>query len=127
MSSKFAKDLKAALKEAIAHKQDKLDFDSEYIEISEPFVEYKPKAIKKKRTLQNIKKAVDKELRIKKYETKSFDDLIKTKLSEKQLDEIKKKAHLEVEIIKATYEKNKKLRRQFIRSIQRSKKSFSIS
>lgn len=73
--------------------------------------------------LQNIKKAVCKGLRTKKYETKSFDDFIKTKLSEKQLDEIKKKAQLEVEIIKVTYKKNKKLRRQFIRSVQRSRRN----
>lgn len=48
MSSKFAKDLKAALKEAIAHKEGKLDLYSEYIEIPEPPAEYKTKEIKKK-------------------------------------------------------------------------------
>jgi hypothetical protein len=47
MSSKFAKDLKAALKEAIAHKEGKLDAIAEYIEIPEPPAEYKPKEIKK--------------------------------------------------------------------------------
>lgn len=47
MSSKFARDLKAALKEAIAHKEGKLDLYSEYIEIPEPPAEYKPKDIKK--------------------------------------------------------------------------------
>jgi hypothetical protein len=46
MSSKFAKDLKAALKEVIAYKQGKLDLYSEYIEIPEPPAEYKPKEIK---------------------------------------------------------------------------------
>src|SRR6266404_3444037 len=47
MSSKFARDLKTALKEAIAHKEGKLDLYSEYIEIPEPPAEYKAKEIKK--------------------------------------------------------------------------------
>jgi putative transcriptional regulator len=47
MSGKFAKDLKASLKEAIAHKEGKLDLYSEYIEIPEPPADYKPKEIKK--------------------------------------------------------------------------------
>ena len=33
--------------------------------------------------------------------TKSFDDLIKTKLSQEQLDEIKKQAQLEVAILRS--------------------------
>lgn len=47
MSSKFFKDLKGALEEAIAHKEGKLDLYSEYIEIPEPPAEYKAKDIKK--------------------------------------------------------------------------------
>jgi len=45
--SKFAKDLKAALKEVIAYQEGKIDLHSVYIEIPEPPAEYKPKDIKK--------------------------------------------------------------------------------
>ena len=47
MSSKFAKDLKAALKQAIAHKEGKLDLRTTEIEVPEPPAEYKAKEIKK--------------------------------------------------------------------------------
>lgn len=47
MSSKFARDLKASLKEAIAHKEGKLELYSEYIQIPELAIEYKAKDIKK--------------------------------------------------------------------------------
>ena len=43
MSSKFAKDLKAVLKEVVAYKEGKLDAIAEYIEIPEQPVKYKPK------------------------------------------------------------------------------------
>jgi hypothetical protein len=39
MSSRFAKNLKAVLKEAIAHKEGKFDLYSEYIEVPEVSVE----------------------------------------------------------------------------------------
>ncbi|HEX4068979.1 MAG TPA: hypothetical protein VHX42_02685 [Candidatus Babeliales bacterium] len=66
MSSKFAKDLKASLKEAIAHKQGKLDLYSEYIEVPEPPAEYKLREVK----------------------TKNFHDLIKTRLMDKEPKDI---------------------------------------
>lgn len=47
MSSKFFKDLKGALDEAIAHKNGKIKLRSIEIEIPEPPAEYKPKDIKK--------------------------------------------------------------------------------
>ena len=47
MSSTFAEDLKAALKEVVAYKKGKLDLYSEYIEIPEPPADYKPREIKK--------------------------------------------------------------------------------
>ncbi len=45
--SKFFKDLKAGLEEAIAHKQGKIQLRSETIEVPEPPAEYKQKDIKK--------------------------------------------------------------------------------
>ncbi len=47
MSSKFFKDLKKSLEEAIEHKKGKLDLYSEYIEIPEPPAQYKARDIKK--------------------------------------------------------------------------------
>lgn len=47
MSSKFARDLKAALKQAIAHKEGKLNLRTTEIEVPEPPAEYKAKEIKK--------------------------------------------------------------------------------
>ena len=47
MSRKFAKDLKAALKEVIAYQEGKIKLRSIEIEIPEPPAEYKPKDIKK--------------------------------------------------------------------------------
>lgn len=55
MSSKFTKDLKAALEEVVAYKKGKLDLYSEYIEIPEPPAEYKPKEIKKIREKNHLK------------------------------------------------------------------------
>ena len=45
MSSKFAEDLKAALKEVLAYKEGKLDLYSEYIEVPESPADRKPKEI----------------------------------------------------------------------------------
>lgn len=47
MSSKFARDLKSALKQAIAHKEGKLDLRTTEIEVPEPPAEYRAKEIKK--------------------------------------------------------------------------------
>ena len=47
MSSKFFKDIKTGLKDAIAHKKGKLDLRSVSIEIPEPPSEYQAKEIKK--------------------------------------------------------------------------------
>ena len=44
---------------------------------------------------------VYKGLRTNQYQTKSFNDLIKTKLSQKQLDEIERQAQLEVDILRS--------------------------
>jgi putative transcriptional regulator len=44
--SKFFKDLKAGLKDAIAHEKGKLDLRSTLMEVPEPPAEYKPKEIK---------------------------------------------------------------------------------
>lgn len=53
MNSKFAKDLKISLKEALAHKEGKLDLYSEYIEVPKQPIEYKSKEIKKKRKFRD--------------------------------------------------------------------------
>jgi putative transcriptional regulator len=45
--SKFFKDLKASLEEAVAHKQGKLSLHTEIIEIPPPPADYKAKDIKK--------------------------------------------------------------------------------
>ncbi len=47
MSSKFFKNLKGALEEAVAHKEGRLDLHAEYIEIPESPAPYKAKDIKK--------------------------------------------------------------------------------
>ncbi len=51
MSSKFFKNLKGALEEAVAHKEGRLDLHSEYIEIPESPAPYKAKDIKKIREI----------------------------------------------------------------------------
>ena len=45
--SKFFKDLKAGLEDAIAYEQGKLELRSEFVVIPEPPTHYKPKEIKK--------------------------------------------------------------------------------
>lgn len=45
--SKFFKDLKKGLEEALAHTKGKITLKSEFIEIPEPPAEYKPKEIRK--------------------------------------------------------------------------------
>jgi len=56
--SKFFKDLKAGLEDAIAHKKGKLDLRSELIEIPDPPAEYKPTQIKKIRNKNRYSQAV---------------------------------------------------------------------
>lgn len=55
---KFYSDLKAGLKEAIAHKKGKINLRSEIIEIPEPPAEYKAKEIKHIREVNHYSQGV---------------------------------------------------------------------
>lgn len=54
--SKFFKDLKAGLEDAIAYEQGKLELRSEFVVIPEPPTHYKPKEIKKIREKTAIRR-----------------------------------------------------------------------